>query len=52
LRWAVLYAALSVRVPTALAGAISRSALVEAGAERGLVLPAPQPSVPMKEDIR
>jgi sugar/nucleoside kinase (ribokinase family) len=50
LRWAVLYAALSVRVPTALAGAISRSALVEAGAERGLALP--QPSVPMKEDIR
>ena len=52
LRWAVLYATLSVRVPTALAGAASRTALVEAGAEHGLAPPAAQPSVPMKEDIR
>jgi ribokinase len=52
LRWAVLYATLSVRVPTALAGAVTRSALVEAGAERGMVLPASHLSVPMKEDIR
>jgi sugar/nucleoside kinase (ribokinase family) len=52
LRWAVLYATLSVRVPTALAGAATRDALVEAGAERGLVLPASHLSVPMKEDIR
>jgi sugar/nucleoside kinase (ribokinase family) len=51
-RWAVLYAALSVRVPTALAGAASRSALVEAGAARGLALPASQGSVPMKEEAR
>jgi ribokinase len=50
LRWAVLYATLSVRVPTALAGAASRTALMEAGAERGLALS--QSSVPMKEDIR
>jgi sugar/nucleoside kinase (ribokinase family) len=45
LRWAVLYAALSVRVPTALAGAVSRTALVQAGAEHGLELP-------MKEEVR
>jgi ribokinase len=36
LRWAVLYAALSVRVPTAVAGAATREALVEAGARYGL----------------
>jgi ribokinase len=36
LRWAVLYAALSVRVPTAVAGAATRDALVEAGARYGL----------------
>jgi sugar/nucleoside kinase (ribokinase family) len=52
LRWAVLYATLSVRVPTALAGAVSRSALLEEGAARGLVVPASQPSVPMKEEAR
>ena len=52
LRWAVLYAALSVRVPTALAGAVTRNALVEAGAAHGLVLPVPPSSVPMKEKAR
>jgi sugar/nucleoside kinase (ribokinase family) len=52
LRWAVLYATLSVRVPTALAGAASRSALVETGAAHGLVLPAAQASASMKEDVR
>jgi sugar/nucleoside kinase (ribokinase family) len=40
LRWAVLYAALSVRVPTAVAGAASQATLAEAGAQHGLVLPA------------
>ena len=40
LAWAVLYAALSVRVPTAVAGAVTRSALAEAGAQHGLALPA------------
>jgi sugar/nucleoside kinase (ribokinase family) len=45
LRWAVLYATLSVRVPTALAGAVTRSELVRVGAEHGL-------EVPMKEEVR
>ena len=40
LRWAVLYASLSVRVPTAIAGASSQAELVAAGAEHGLALPA------------
>jgi len=39
LAWAVLYAALSVRVPTAVAGAVTCSALAEAGAQHGLALP-------------
>jgi sugar/nucleoside kinase (ribokinase family) len=36
LRWAVLYAALSIRVPTAVAGAATFDALVDAGAQHGL----------------
>jgi ribokinase len=40
LRWAVLYAALSVGVPTAVAGAKNLAALVAAAAELDLVLPA------------
>lgn len=40
LRWAVLYAALSVRVATAVAGASRFDALVEAGARHGLEPPA------------
>jgi sugar/nucleoside kinase (ribokinase family) len=52
LRWAALYAALSIRVATAVAGAVSRAALVEAGARHGLALPAGGESVPMKEGAR
>jgi sugar/nucleoside kinase (ribokinase family) len=40
LAWACLYAALSVRVRTAVAGALTIVALAEAGAEHGLALPA------------
>ncbi len=43
LQWAVLYASLSVTVPTATAGAIAESQLIEEAARRGLV-PAPLPS--------
>ncbi|MGH2969526.1 MAG: hypothetical protein ACRDK0_10745, partial [Solirubrobacteraceae bacterium] len=39
LGWAVLYAALSVTVPTAFAGAATRSRLIEEGARRGLTAP-------------
>jgi ribokinase len=39
LRWAVLYAALSVTVPTGAAGAVARERLIEEGTRRGL--PAP-----------
>ena len=52
LRWAALYASLSVRVPTALAGAASRAMLVEAGAARGWRCRRRQPSVAMKEEAR
>ena len=50
LRWAVLYAALSVRVATAVAGAVTLRALLEEGAEHGLTSPVRQPSAAMKED--
>jgi sugar/nucleoside kinase (ribokinase family) len=50
LRWAVLYAALSVRVATAVAGAVTLEALAEAGMERGLVLPDPRAITSMKEE--
>lgn len=36
LRWATLYAALSVRVPTGAAGAVTRAELEEEGTRRGL----------------
>ena len=52
MRWAALYAALSVRVPTALASAASRAMLADAGAMHGLRMPAAQPYVPMKEEAR
>ena len=52
LRWAALYAALSVRAPTALASAPSRAMLAEAGAARGLKMPAGGPYVSMKEGPR
>ena len=40
LRWAVLYAGLSVGVPTAVAGAVSAERLVLEGKRHGLALPA------------
>jgi sugar/nucleoside kinase (ribokinase family) len=46
LQWAVLYGALSVRVPTAVAGAATLDALVEAGARHGLTW------VPIEEEVR
>jgi sugar/nucleoside kinase (ribokinase family) len=48
LRWAVLYASLSVRVATAVAGAVSLKALLEEGAEHGLASPVREPA--MKEE--
>jgi sugar/nucleoside kinase (ribokinase family) len=50
LHWAVLYAALSVRVATAVAGAVSLQALLEEGAQHGLASPVRQPSAAMKEE--
>jgi sugar/nucleoside kinase (ribokinase family) len=52
LRWATLYAALSVRVPTALASAASRAMLADAGAMHGLRMPAASSFVSMKEEAR
>jgi sugar/nucleoside kinase (ribokinase family) len=49
LRWAVLYASLSVRVATATAGALTLRALLEEGAGHGLTSPVRQPAA-MKED--
>ena len=49
LRWAVLYASLSVRVATAVAGAVTLRALLEEGAGHGLTSPVRQPAA-MKED--
>ncbi len=42
LRWAALYAALSVRVPTGAGGACLLSELLEEGARRGLPAPPPR----------
>jgi sugar/nucleoside kinase (ribokinase family) len=50
LRWAVLYAALSVRVATAVAGAVPLKALLEEGENLGLTSPVRQPSAAMKEE--
>jgi len=45
LRWAVLYASLSVTVPTATAGAITEAQLIEEAARRGLrATPSPSPA--------
>jgi sugar/nucleoside kinase (ribokinase family) len=52
LRWAVLYASLSVGVETAVAGAKTLEALVEAGARRGLAPPAGGHSVAIEEEAR
>jgi len=41
LRWAVLYASLSVTVPTATAGALTEAALIDEAARRGLPAPSP-----------
>jgi hypothetical protein len=51
-RWAVLYASLSVRVATAVGGAAKLDALVAAGARLGLAPPAPRHSVPIEEEAR
>ena len=48
LRWSVLYASLSVRVATAVAGAVTLRALLEEGVQHGLTSPVRQPA--MKED--
>jgi sugar/nucleoside kinase (ribokinase family) len=50
LKWAVLYASLSVRVATAVAGAVTLRALLEEGVQHGLTSPVRQPSAAMKED--
>jgi sugar/nucleoside kinase (ribokinase family) len=52
MRWAVLHAALSVRVATAVAGAASRIALEAAGARLGLAPPGGRESVGIKEGAR
>jgi sugar/nucleoside kinase (ribokinase family) len=50
LRWACLAAALSVRVPTAVAGAQTIDELATAGADRGLAVPA-QPSFEARGEV-
>jgi sugar/nucleoside kinase (ribokinase family) len=45
LRWAGLYAALSVRVPTGAAGATTLERFLEEGASRGLPAPPPRQTV-------
>jgi ribokinase len=52
LEWAVLYAALSVGVPTAVAGAKNLAALVAAAAELDLAVPAGRASVSPEEEER
>lgn len=49
LRWAVLYAALSVRAATAVAGAQTLAAVVAAGAELGLTAPVGPLPVSLEE---
>jgi len=43
LRWAVIYAGLSVTKPTAVAGAVDEATLVAEGAKLGLIAPAGSP---------
>lgn len=52
LRWAVLYASLSVGVSTAVAGAMTLDALAQAGAQFGLAPPALRQPVPIEEEAR
>ena len=44
LRWAVIYAGLSVAMPTGVGGAVGEARLLEEGAERGLAVPRPAAS--------
>jgi sugar/nucleoside kinase (ribokinase family) len=44
LRWAVLYAAISVTVPTGAAGAVMLDQLLAEGERRGMRLPVPDPN--------
>ena len=39
LRWAVLYAGLSIATPTGVGGAVTAERLLEEGAQRGLTAP-------------
>jgi sugar/nucleoside kinase (ribokinase family) len=43
LRWAVIYAGLSIATPTGVGGAVSEARLIEEGAARGLAAPRPPP---------
>ncbi|HKH17211.1 MAG TPA: PfkB family carbohydrate kinase, partial [Solirubrobacteraceae bacterium] len=52
LRWAVLYASLSVRVPTAIGGASSLETLLAEGVRSGLEPPARHDSVAIEEEAR
>jgi ribokinase len=52
LRWAVLYASLSVTVSTAVAGAATSDALTEAGARLGLAPPALVQPLAIEEEAR
>jgi sugar/nucleoside kinase (ribokinase family) len=52
LRWAVLYASLSVGVSTAVAGAATLEVLTQAGARLGLVPPEFDHAVPTEEEAR
>jgi sugar/nucleoside kinase (ribokinase family) len=52
LRWAVLYASLSVGVSTAVAGAATLEGLLDAGARLGLTPPAGGESVAIEEEAR
>jgi sugar/nucleoside kinase (ribokinase family) len=51
LRWSVLYAALSITVPTGAAGAATCDTLIEQGTRRGLT-PLPEPAGTGKEQHR
>jgi sugar/nucleoside kinase (ribokinase family) len=44
LRWAVIYAGLSIAMPTGVGGAVGEARLLEEGAQRGLAVPRPPAS--------
>ena len=52
MRWAVLYASMSVGVPTAVAGAATIDVLLAEGARLGLELPAWHQPVKIEEEAR